>query len=110
MVFVNEANKVDSLYYGYIAGFVQLLAPVAPHLGEELWAILGNEGGISYVPWPTYDESALQEEQVEVVLQINGKVRAKVQASAKASKEELEEIARNNSNIQERLADKTIHK
>jgi len=135
MVFVNEANKADSLYYGYIEGFVQLLAPVAPHLGEELWAILGNKGGISYVAWPTYDESALVEDQVEVVLQINGRVRAKVQVPAalvedqvevvlqingrvrakvqvpaKATKEELEELAKNNPNIQEHLADKTIRK
>ncbi|GMA07603.1 leucine--tRNA ligase [Tetragenococcus halophilus subsp. flandriensis] len=110
MVFVNEANKADSLYYGYIEGFVQLLAPVAPHLGEELWAILGNKGGISYVAWPTYDESALVEDQVEVVLQINGRVRAKVQVPAEATKEELEELAKNNPNIQEHLAGKTIRK
>lgn len=110
MVFVNEANKADSLYYGYIEGFVQLLAPVAPHLGEELWAILGNKGGISYVSWPTYDESALVEDQVEVVLQINGRVRAKVQVPAEATKEELEELAKSNPNIQEHLADKTIRK
>lgn len=55
MVFINEAYKVDALPYEYIEGFVQLLAPIAPHMGEELWAILGNDGGISYAPWPTYD-------------------------------------------------------
>lgn len=59
MVFINEAYKVDALPYEYIEGFVQLLAPIAPHMGEELWAILGNDGGISYAPWPTYDEAAL---------------------------------------------------
>lgn len=53
MVFINEAYKVDALPYEYIEGFVQLLAPIAPHMGEELWAILGNDGGISYAPWPT---------------------------------------------------------
>lgn len=46
-------------------------------MGEELWAILGNDGGISYAPWPTYDEAALVEDEVEVVFQVNGKVRAK---------------------------------
>lgn len=50
MVFINEAYKVDALPYEYIEGFVQLLAPIAPHMGEELWAILGNDGGISYAP------------------------------------------------------------
>lgn len=77
MVFINEAYKVDALPYEYIEGFVQLLAPIAPHMGEELWAILGNDGGISYAPWPTYDEAALVEDEVEVVFQVNGKVRAK---------------------------------
>lgn len=59
MVFINEAYKVDALPYEYIEGFVQLLAPIAPHMGEELWAILGNDGGISYAPWPTYDLSLI---------------------------------------------------
>ncbi len=52
MVFVNEANKVDALPYEYVEGFVQLLAPIAPHIGEELWQILGNEESLTYVPWP----------------------------------------------------------
>ncbi|MCZ0856369.1 class I tRNA ligase family protein, partial [Enterococcus faecalis] len=54
MVFVNVANKVDALPYEYVEGFVQLLAPIAPHIGEELWQILGNEESLTYVPWPTY--------------------------------------------------------
>ena len=62
MVFVNEANKVDALPYEYVEGFVQLLAPIAPHIGEELWQILGNEESLTYVPWPTYDEAALVED------------------------------------------------
>ena len=65
MVFVNEANKVDALPYEYVEGFVQLLAPIAPHIGEELWQILGNEESLTYVPWPTYDEAALVEDEVE---------------------------------------------
>ncbi|MGH2189523.1 class I tRNA ligase family protein, partial [Enterococcus faecium] len=47
MVFVNEANKVDALPYEYVEGFVQLLAPIAPHIGEELWQILGNEESLT---------------------------------------------------------------
>ncbi|MCD4925841.1 leucine--tRNA ligase, partial [Enterococcus faecalis] len=77
MVFVNEANKVDALPYEYVEGFVQLLAPIAPHIGEELWQILGNEESLTYVPWPTYDEAALVEDEVEVVFQVNGKLRGK---------------------------------
>ena len=98
MVFVNEAYKVDALPYEYIEGFVQLLAPIAPHMGEELWAILGNEEGISYAAWPTYDESALVEDEIEVVFQINGKVRGKANVSRDLPKDELEKIAMNESN------------
>lgn len=110
MVFVNEAYKADALPYEYVEGFVQLLAPIVPHIGEELWAILGNDEGISYVTWPTFDEAALVEDEVEIVLQINGKVRAKVNVPAKATREELEEIAKNNEVIQENIVGKTIRK
>ncbi len=110
MVFVNEAYKADALPYEYVEGFVQLLAPIAPHLGEELWSILGNEQDISYVGWPTYDESALVEDEVEIVLQVNGKVRAKVNVPAEASREELEAIAKADATIQEQIAGKTIRK
>ena len=110
MVFVNEAYKVDALPYAYIEGFVQLLAPITPHLAEELWVILGNEEGISYVPWPTYDETALVEDEIEVVFQVNGKVRAKVNVPVDADKAALEELAKNNELIHEHIAGKTIRK
>ncbi|WP_206853769.1 leucine--tRNA ligase [Candidatus Enterococcus mangumiae] len=110
MVFVNEAYKVDALPYEYIEGFVQLLAPIAPHIGEELWAILGNEQDLSYAPWPTYDEAALIEDEVEVVFQINGKVRAKASVARDLSKEELEKTAMADENIKEQLEGKTIRK
>ena len=110
MVFVNEAYKVDALPYEYIEGFVQLLAPIAPHMGEELWAILGTEEGISYAAWPTYDESALVEDEIEVVFQINGKVRGKANVSRDLPKDELEKIAMNNETIKENIAGKTVRK
>lgn len=110
MVFVNEAYKVDALPYEYIEGFVQLLAPIAPHIGEELWAILGNEQDLSYAPWPTYDEAALIEDEVEVVFQINGKVRTKASVARDLSKEELEKTAMDDDSIKEQLDGKTIRK
>jgi len=110
MVFVNEAYKVDALPYEYVEGFVQLLAPIVPHIGEELWAILGNEEGISYVSWPTYDESALIEDEIEVVFQVNGKVRAKAKVPADADKDTLETLAKENALVQEQLQEKTIRK
>ena len=110
MVFVNEAYKADALPYAYIEGFVQLLAPIAPHIAEELWEILGNEGGISYVPWPTFDEAALVESEVEIVCQINGKVRAKLMVPVDSSKEALEELTLANEQVKEQIAGKTVRK
>lgn len=110
MVFINEAYKVDALPYEYIEGFVQLLAPIAPHIGEELWSILGNEGGISYAPWPTYDEAALVEDEVEVVFQVNGKVRAKSNVPRDLGKDELEKVALANETVQEYIEGKTVRK
>lgn len=111
MVFVNEAYKAKALPVDYVKGFVQLLAPVAPHLGEELWAMLtGSEAGISYVAWPTYDEAFLVQDEIEVVFQVNGKLKAKAQAAKEISKDELETLAMNNEKIKDAIAGKTIRK
>jgi leucyl-tRNA synthetase len=110
MVFVNEANKADVLPYEYMKGFVQLLAPIAPHIGEELWQILGNEESLTYAPWPTYDEAALIEDEVEVVFQVNGKLRGKQQVARGLSKEELEAAALNHESVKDFIAGKTIRK
>lgn len=110
MVFVNEVNKVDALPYEYVEGFVQLLAPIAPHIGEELWQILGNEESLTYVPWPTYDEAALVEDEVEVVFQVNGKLRGKQNVARGLIKEELEQIAMNHEAVKEFIEGKTVRK
>ncbi|MBV7392363.1 leucine--tRNA ligase [Enterococcus alishanensis] len=110
MVFVNDAYKAEALTYEYVEGFVQLLAPIAPHIAEELWEILGHEGGISYVPFPTYDESALVEDEVEVILQVNGKLRSKIQVALDTDKVELEKIAMADEAIQRNIDGKTIRK
>lgn len=111
MVFVNAANKEQALPIEYMKGFVQLLAPIAPHLGEELWQRLTkSEKSISYVPWPTYDEAKLVSDEVEVVFQINGKVRAKALASRTISKDDLEELALANENIKNHLEGLEVRK
>ncbi len=110
MVFVNEAYKAESLCYEYVEGFVQLLAPIAPHISEELWEVLGNKDGISYVAWPTYDEGALVENEVEMVVQVNGKVRSKIIVAMNEAKEIVESLAQNDSVVQDYLAGKTIRK
>lgn len=110
MVFVNEANKLEALPYEYVEGFIQMLAPIAPHISEELWGITGNEGSLSYVPWPTFDEAHLIEDEIEVVIQVNGKVRAKATIARDMAKEDLETLALANELIQEQLEGKTIRK
>ncbi|QZN88655.1 leucine--tRNA ligase [Vagococcus lutrae] len=110
MVFVNEANKQEALPIEYMNGFVQLLAPVAPHIGEELWSRLGNEGSITYVPWPEYDENHLVEDTLEIVIQINGKVRERMMVARDTSQKELEELALANETIQAQIEGKTIRK
>ena len=111
MVFVNDAYKADGLPIDYVKGFIQLLAPVAPHIGEELWyRMTGSDKGISYVTWPTFDETKLVSDEIEVVFQINGKVRGKDKASRSISKEDLEALALENKNIKEHLEGLTIRK
>ncbi|MGX7011266.1 leucine--tRNA ligase [Lactococcus cremoris] len=94
MIFVNATNKAKVLPLEYANGFVQLLAPFAPHIAEELWVKLGNEAGISYVAWPTFDESKLVESEVEIVVQINGKLKAKIKIAKDLGRDELEKIGR----------------
>ncbi|EMB80990.1 leucyl-tRNA synthetase [Streptococcus mutans 11VS1] len=111
MIFVNAANKEEQLFLDYAKGFIQLLAPFAPHLTEELWQFLTQSGqSITYVAWPSYDESKLVEDEIEIVLQIKGKVRAKVVVSKDSSREDLEKIALDNDKIQAEIAGKDIVK
>ncbi|WP_230933692.1 leucine--tRNA ligase [Priestia sp. TSO9] len=110
MVFINDAYKVDVLPKQYVEGFVKLLAPICPHTTEELWSKLGNEDTISYEAWPAFDEAKLVDDEVEIVVQINGKVRAKVNVPAEASREELQDIAMANEDVQEFIEGKTVRK
>ncbi|HEK4483858.1 TPA: leucine--tRNA ligase [Staphylococcus aureus] len=110
MVFINECYKVDEVYKPYIEGFVKMLAPIAPHIGEELWPKLGHEESITYQPWPTYDEALLVDDEVEIVVQVNGKLRAKIKIAKDTSKEEMQEIALSNDNVKASIEGKDIMK
>lgn len=93
MTFVNEAYKAPSLYKEYALGFVTMLATFAPHIGEEMYVHLSGHEGISYVKWPVHDESKLAKDEVEIVVQINGKIRAKFNAATGLSDEELKTLS-----------------
>ena len=110
MTFVNEAYKADALPVEYMNGFLQLLAPVAPFISEELWERMGNTGSISYVEWPTFDEAQLIEDTIEVIFQVNGKVRGKEVVARDLSKDELESLAMAHDAVKNQLEGKTVRK
>ncbi|MBP1915273.1 leucyl-tRNA synthetase [Lederbergia galactosidilyticus] len=110
MVFINEGYKADVIPKEYVEGFIKLLAPICPHIAEEIWEKLGHTDTITYEKWPEYDENKLVDNEIEVVVQINGKVRAKLKVSRDATREELEKIALDDEKVKQQLADKTIRK
>ncbi|WP_323052351.1 leucine--tRNA ligase [Pediococcus acidilactici] len=110
MVFVNEAYKADALPMVYMEGLVKLLSPIIPHVAEEIWQIMGHDETITYETWPTYDESKLVQDTVQVILQVNGKVRSKVEVEKDLDQAELEKIALADERIQQWTAEKDIKK
>ncbi|SIS73127.1 leucine--tRNA ligase [Salimicrobium salexigens] len=110
MVFINDAYKADEIPKTFMEGFVKLLSTVAPHVSEEMWSNLGHEGTIAYEPWPTFDPEKLIEEEVEVVVQVMGKVRAKMMVNKEASKEDLEKSALEHEEVKPWLEGKTVRK
>ncbi len=110
MIFINECYKADTLYKPYMEGFVQMFACYAPHLGEELWQFLGHENTLTFEAWPTYDESKLVKKQVEMVVQVNGKVRGKFMANIDEDKKIVEEMALALPSVQVQMEGKTVRK
>ncbi|PDY48044.1 leucine--tRNA ligase [Bacillus pseudomycoides] len=108
MMFINDAYKTEVLPKEYVEGFVKMIAPVAPHVAEELWSKLGHSETITYASWPTFDESKLVEDEIEIVVQIMGKVRAKLKTKKDASKEEMEHLAIEA--VKEQIEGKTVRK
>ena len=92
MVFVNDCYKAEYIPRKYALGFIQLLAPFAPHLAEEMWEIYGNTESVSYVAWPTFDGTKLVSDTVEIVVQLMGKVKIKLDVKKDLTSAELEQI------------------
>ena len=110
MELINEMYKYkeldtrnDGIIKEGIETIVTILAPFTPHVGEELWQMIGKEESIFDISWPEFDES-------EVVVQINGKVRAKLSVGANMTKEEMEKVALENDKVQASIGDKTVVK
>ena len=110
MIFINTVYKEDSLPVEYAEVFLKLLNPVAPHITEELWNKLGHEHTIAYEKWPEYDETKIVEDEVEIPVQINGKVKATISVPVDLTEAEIKEIIHKNENISNLTNGKTIVK
>ena len=103
-------NRNDAVIKEGIETIVTILAPFTPHIGEELWTMIGKTGSVFDISWPKYDESALVKDEVEVVVQVNGKVRGKITVGANVSRDEMQELAMSDEKIKYLVEGKTIVK
>lgn len=110
MIFINEAYKTEVLPRQAMENFVQLLAPLAPHIAEELWQRLGYQESITYAAWPTYDESLTVDAEAEIVIQVNGKIVCRANVAADADEEAMQQKAMSLANVQDAIAGKTVRK
>ena len=117
MELINEMYKYkeldtrnDGIIREGIETIVTILAPFTPHIGEELWTMIGKEGSVFNISWPAYDESALVQDEVEVIVQVNGKLRAKVSMDANISREDMEKVAMEDEKVKAAIEGKNVVK
>ncbi|NQY31891.1 MAG: class I tRNA ligase family protein, partial [Coraliomargarita sp.] len=110
MICVNQLAKCDALTKESVASFIKLLAPLAPHIGEELWERLGNCGSIVNAGWPECDESKLVKDTVKIIFQVNGKYRGDAELPANHSKDVAIAAAKASERVQGFIDGKTIKK
>ncbi|WP_028976381.1 leucine--tRNA ligase [Sporolactobacillus terrae] len=110
MTFINEAYKQETIPASMAEGFIKLLSPIAPHISEEIWSLLGHEESIETSSWPSFDVKKLVEDKVEIIVQVNGKIRTRFQVDKGIARERLQEIALNDERIKERLKGKSVKK
>ena len=110
MAFINDVMKVERINKAEFKTFITLLNPVAPHITEELWQIAGFEGNLSDTRWPEYDEAKTIDDEVEVVVQINGKIRDKMMISADLDPKGMQEAALASDKVQELIEGKQVVK
>ncbi|MCI8777765.1 MAG: leucine--tRNA ligase [Bacilli bacterium] len=110
MIFINAVYKEEVFPLAYALNFLKLLNPVVPHITEELWQILGNNDTISYSRWPEFDINKTKEEKYQMVVQVNGKVRGKLEVDINTSKEEMEALALEIDNVKKFIDGKEIVK
>ena len=110
MIFINAVYKEEVFPKEYAEGFVKLLNPVAPHIGEELWEMLGHNGTIAFEAWPTYDESKLSDDEKEIAVQVNGKVRATIKIAVDEAEDSIKAKALEEENVKRHMEGKEVVK
>ena len=110
MIFVNACYKAGACPKGYAEAFVQMLSCICPHIGEELWQLLGHDETIAFAPWPSWNEEMIREDTIQIPVQVNGKVRATIEIGVNEEQETVLAKAHEMRNVQVSIADKTIVK
>ena len=110
MIFLNEFSKLDKMPREAAETYAKLLCPYAPHIAEEMWEILGHEAPLSLASWPSCDESKLVENEIEIMVQIQGKPRVRMMMPADANQDQMRELALGNEQVKTAIAGKTIVK
>ena len=110
MEFVNELTKLEKRPKDAIEALLQVLNPFAPHLTEEAWQALGHTETLFHAPWPTYDESCLTEDTVEIAVQVNGKIKARVDIAVDMPTKDIETLALDIESVKTAISDKDVKK
>lgn len=111
MIFINAVYKTEVFPKEYAEGFIKLLNPIAPHITEELWNLsLGHNSSITYAKWPEFDESKTIDDEIELPVQVNGKVKATVSVPLNAEESVVKEIINQNENVQNAILGKNVVK
>lgn len=108
MVFINEVYKVKKISKTYAEGFIKMFSCITPHIGEEMWSLIGHDNTIAYEKWPTYDENKLVLNEIEIAVQICGKTRGTIKVNIDANEKEIESIALNADFVKTRILGKEI--
>jgi len=110
MIFLNEFSKLEKMPREAAEIYAKLLCPYAPHIAEEMWEILGHEAPLSLAPWPEFDESKLKEDEIEIMVQVQGKPRVRMMMPTSADPDTMRELALANPQVQKAIEGKQLVK